>query len=57
MTCKNCRARQLVTIEVTVSGKNVAMHSCAGCSTRWWGDEQGGTIRLDEVLELAAVRR
>lgn len=57
MACPNCCARQLVEIAVTVAGKNVTLHSCSRCSNRWWDDEQGAPIRLDDVLSLATVRR
>jgi transposase-like protein len=57
MSCPKCSARQLVEIGVNLSGKNVTLHSCSRCDSRWWDDEQGEVVQLDEVIDLATVRR
>ncbi len=57
MTCPKCSARQLVEIGVTLQGKDVTLHSCSRCDSRWWDDERGEVIQLDEVIDLATVRR
>lgn len=57
MTCPKCSARQLVEIDVNLQGRNVTLHSCSRCDSRWWDDEGGDRIHLDRVLELATVRR
>ncbi len=57
MACPKCAARHIVEIGVTVSGKNVTLHSCSRCDNRWWDDERGEVIRIDQVLDLATVRR
>lgn len=57
MACPKCSARRLVEIGVTLAGKNVTLHSCSRCDNRWWDDERGEVIRIDEVLDLATVRR
>jgi hypothetical protein len=57
MACPKCSARQLVEIGVTLQGKNVTLHSCSRCDSRWWDDERGEVIDLDEVIDLATVRR
>lgn len=57
MVCPKCSARQLVEIGVTLAGKAVTLHSCSRCSNRWWDDEDGEVIKLDEVIDLATVRR
>ncbi len=57
MACPKCRARRLVEIGVNVAGKTVTLHSCSGCATRWWDDESGEVVQLDQVLDLATVRR
>lgn len=57
MGCPTCSARQLVEIGVTLQGKNVTLHSCSKCDRRWWDDERGDVIDLDEVIDLASVRR
>ncbi len=56
MACPTCSARHIVEIGLTLQGKNVTLHSCSRCDNRWWDDESG-TIELDEVLDLATVRR
>ena len=57
MACPTCSARHLVEIGVTVQGKNVTLHSCSRCDSRWWDDERGEVIVLDELIDLASVRR
>ena len=57
MTCPKCAARQLVEIGVTLQGRNVTLHSCSRCDSRWWDDDRGEVIALDEVIDLATVRR
>lgn len=57
MGCPVCRAHRLVEIDVNLSGRNVTLHSCSACDTRWWDDEEGEVVELDEVIDLATVRR
>jgi len=57
MSCPKCSARQLVEIGVNVAGRAVTLHSCSHCDSRWWDDERGEVIQLDEVIDLATVRR
>lgn len=57
MPCPRCRARHTVEISVTLSGRGVTLHSCSACDTRWWDDEAGDVINLDDVIDLATVRR
>lgn len=57
MPCPKCQARRLVEIGVTVAGKNVTLHSCSLCANRWWDDEHGEPVAIDQVIDLASVRR
>jgi hypothetical protein len=57
MACPKCHAHQLVEIGVNLAGKNVTLHSCSRCDIRWWDDDSGEQIRLNEVIDLATVRR
>ena len=57
MGCPVCRAHQLVEIGVNLAGRNVTLHSCSGCDTRWWDDDAGEAIELGDVIDLATVRR
>jgi hypothetical protein len=54
MKCPNCQTRELVTIEMVVSGEEVALNSCSPCDLRWWQSD-GGMLSLRGVLDLAAV--
>ncbi|HEX4979169.1 MAG TPA: hypothetical protein VFV35_03805 [Acidimicrobiales bacterium] len=57
MGCPVCRARQIVEIDVNLSGRVVTLHSCSKCDTRWWDDERGEVVELRDVIEIATVRR
>lgn len=57
MTCPRCEARKLVEIDLTVAGRELTLHSCSKCETRWWDDHEGKVVALDELLDLATVRR
>jgi len=56
MKCPNCHTRQLVVIEMHVSGEHVALHSCSSCDLRWWETHEG-MLSLSRVLDLATVGR
>lgn len=56
MKCPNCQTRELVVIEMVMSGEPVALNSCSPCDLRWWQSE-GGMLSLAGVLDLAAVGR
>jgi hypothetical protein len=45
-----------VEIGLTLKERNVTMHSCSRCDTRWW-DTDGTQFGLPNVLELATVAR
>jgi DNA-directed RNA polymerase subunit RPC12/RpoP len=57
MACPTCSARQLVEIDVNLAGRNMTLHSCSRCDSRWWDDERGEVVELDQVIDLATVRR
>jgi len=56
MKCPNCQTRELVTIEMVVSGEPVVLNSCSPCDLRWWQSDEG-LLSLRGVLDLAAVGR
>lgn len=56
MICPNCRGAQLVEISLTLRDRQVTLHSCSKCDTRWW-DCEGERIALQGVLDLAQVSR
>ena len=56
MKCPNCHTREMVIIEMVVSGERVALHSCSSCDLRWW-ESRDGMLTLSGVLDLATVGR
>jgi hypothetical protein len=54
MSCPVCQKHHLVEIDVTVGEHRITMHSCSGCTARWW-DRDGERMQLDQVLELATA--
>ncbi len=56
MNCPTCHTRRVLAIGVHLAEKNVVLHSCSTCESRWW-EENGEVIELTDVLELATVRR
>jgi hypothetical protein len=42
----------MVEIGVTLKERQVVMHSCSRCDTRWW-DSEGELLPLANVLDLA----
>jgi len=56
MKCPNCQTRDLVVIEMLVSGEPVALNSCSSCDLRWW-ETREGLVSLSGVLGLATVDR
>lgn len=56
MKCPNCETRELVVIQMVVSGELVGLHSCSFCDLRWW-ETREGVLSLAGVLDLATVER
>lgn len=56
MTCPLCQIARLVTITMTVNTKQLTLHSCSRCETKWWKAD-GENVGLSTVLETATVRR
>jgi hypothetical protein len=54
MKCPNCETRELVVIQMEVSGEALALNSCSPCDLRWW-QSQTGILSLAGVLDLATV--
>lgn len=55
MKCPRCKTRQLVVIDLEVSGERLSLHSCSACEVRWW-QHAGGPLAIDGVLTLVAQR-
>ena len=55
MKCPRCQRSRLVEIDVTLGERQVTMHSCSRCDTRWW-ESEGESVALTQVVELATDR-
>jgi hypothetical protein len=54
MQCPNCGGEDCIQIEIHLQTEDrVQFCSCRRCETKWW-EREGGTITLDEVLDLAS---
>ena len=53
MLCPLCRIARLVSITMTLNDRELTMHSCSRCETKWW-DCDGENVGLKKVLETAA---
>lgn len=56
MPCPRCASRQVLEIDLTVSGRDITLHSCPACETRWW-DAEGEQVDVTNVIDLATVRK
>ena len=52
MTCPLCNIANLVTIAMTVNQRQLTLHSCSRCETRWWKAD-GDQVGLTDVLHAA----
>ena len=53
MHCPICRNARLVRITMHVNERQLALHSCSHCESRWW-ESDGSQVGLDRVLAQAA---
>jgi len=51
MTCPTCRVVEVSEIHLNLRDRQVTMHACVRCETRWW-DQDGEPVPLDHVLAL-----
>ena len=56
MMCPLCQIARLVTITMSVNNRELTLHSCSRCETKWWKAD-GENVGLSTVLNAAAVRR
>jgi hypothetical protein len=55
-TCPDCGAADFIQIRLSLpDGSDIHFCSCHRCETRWW-NQDGQSLGLDEVLELARSR-
>lgn len=55
MKCPRCQRSRLVEIDVTLGERQVTMHSCSRCDSRWW-ESDGESLGLPNVLDLVTRR-
>ena len=55
-TCPLCQISHLVTISMSVNGRDLTLHSCNRCETKWWKAD-GENVGIKTVLDTAATRR
>ncbi len=53
MRCPTCRVADVSEIRLNLRNREVTLHACVRCETRWW-DQEGEPVALDYVLELAS---
>ena len=54
IVCPECNGRDCARIEIHLKEDHtVEFFSCRTCEAKWW-EEEGTTIALDDVLDLAS---
>ena len=57
MRCPECKGEDCTRIEIHLKEEHtVQFFSCRRCEAKWWENE-GSTVALDDVLNLAAEGR
>ena len=54
-TCPSCRSGDLISISMTVAGRELAFSTCHLCEAKWWYDE-GKQVPLQSVIGLVVQR-
>jgi DNA polymerase III alpha subunit (gram-positive type) len=54
-TCPNCHAGDLITISITVGGRDLSFRTCHHCEAKWWFRE-GEEVPLASVLGLVVEK-
>jgi transcription elongation factor Elf1 len=55
MTCPLCSIANLVTISMKMNERELTLHSCGRCETKWW-EADGENVGLSSVLQAASRR-
>ena len=53
--CPECRTGDLVTITMTVAGRDLAFTTCHYCEAKWW-KRDGEPVELGSVIDLVALK-
>lgn len=52
-TCPNCNSGDLITISMTVSGRDLSFTTCHLCEAKWW-HRDGVEVPLQTVISQVA---
>jgi DNA polymerase III alpha subunit (gram-positive type) len=55
LSCPNCASGDLITIAMTVSGRDLAFTTCHLCETKWW-HKDGEQVPLQSVIGLVVEK-
>ena len=55
LSCPNCASGDLITISMTVSGRDLAFTTCHLCETKWW-HKDGEQVPLQSVIGLVVEK-
>jgi DNA polymerase III alpha subunit (gram-positive type) len=55
LSCPNCASGDLITITMTVSGRDLAFTTCHLCETKWW-HRDGEQVPLQSVIGLVVEK-
>ena len=53
--CPNCKQGELITISMTVSGRDLAFTTCHLCEAKWW-HRNGEEVPLRSVISQVAEK-
>ena len=54
-TCPSCRSGDLISIAMTVGGRDLAFTTCHLCEAKWWYRD-GKQVPLESVIGLVVQR-
>jgi DNA polymerase III alpha subunit (gram-positive type) len=54
-TCPNCKSGDLISIMITVGGRDLAFCTCHHCEAKWWFSD-GEEVPLQSVIGLVVQR-
>ena len=54
-SCPNCDSTDLITISMTVSGRELAFTTCHLCETKWW-HRNGEQVPLQSVIGMVVEK-
>ena len=54
-TCPQCRTGDLISISMTVGGRELSFRTCHHCEAKWWYQD-GAEVPLASVIGLVAEK-